>query len=368
MSRAGRPPIRLKTTWLLARWAWVALALVIWAFAAGFACDAEVRRQPSDSPHPAAQGSEPPDPASGADASAGAEGVRTVRCQRGMVIRAEGGAFRNIVGTMPVPGNWPGQQRVRVVKEELPPGAVVKYQTLPDSTRQMTVRLPSLAAGAEARAVVTFEVELMPAPPVPADALQFSAPVPAKLDRETVKYLAPSPLIDSDHPTVRQLAREVAGSRETGWDKARAIHAWVYANIQFVLPPELGRQSVLETIEKRTGVCAEKNSLAVALLRAAGVPARLIGVTSSTDVQHCYYELYLVDGQGQGVWFAGDASTSATLDPEIGKGRVILQKGDSVMAMDPKTGKKTKQRFLPVTLSGLPRVPGTRLQLQLIAQ
>ncbi len=293
---------------------------------------------------------------------------KVVRCQRGLVIKAEGSAFRHIVGTMAVPGDWPGQQRVRVVKEELPPGATVSYRTLEGQTRQMTIRLPSLAEGAEVRAVVTFEVELLPTPSLPSDVPGFAAPAVKKLDRKLAACLTPSPLIESNRPEVRELAEKVAGAQATVWDKAKAVHAWVYENIKFVAPAELGRQNVLETLRQGTGVCAEKNSLVVALLRALQIPARLVRITSATDWDHCYYEFYLVNGEGTGVWFAGDASTRPALDPWLAPQRVVLQKGDSVTVTDRRNGRKVKQRFLESTLSGLPNSPSGRLGLRMIGQ
>ena len=69
----------------------------------------------------------------------------------GMVMKAEGGGFRNVVGTVTVPGDWPGQQRVRIIKENLPSGAAVAYKTIADVGRQMTVKVASAPVGREIR-------------------------------------------------------------------------------------------------------------------------------------------------------------------------------------------------------------------------
>ena len=37
-----------------------------------------------------------------------------------MVLKAQGGGFKNLAVTVAVPADWPDQQRVRVVKEDLP--------------------------------------------------------------------------------------------------------------------------------------------------------------------------------------------------------------------------------------------------------
>lgn len=291
----------------------------------------------------------------------------TVRCRRGMVIKAQGGTCRGIVGTMAVPANLPGEQEVRVAEEDLPSGASVKYRTLEGGTRQMVITLPVLGSGQEARVAVTFDVAVHAAASVPPDATSYDASGANKPDRKLAPYLAPSPLIESNNNVVTRLAAEVVGDKETAWDKARAIHAWVYQNIAFKMPERLGRQSVLETIEKRTGVCAEKNSLVVALLRASRIPARLVRIASTTTYEHCYYEFHLVGTDGTAVWFAGDASKTPTLTPRVGSmGRVILQKGDNLVVPAPMSKNTVKQRFLETTLAGLPSSPGARLELEMI--
>ncbi len=62
--------------------------------------------------------------------------VAVQRWSIGMVVTAQGSAFHRIVGTITVPTDWP-DQRVRVVDEDLAPGATVSYQMIEDTARQM---------------------------------------------------------------------------------------------------------------------------------------------------------------------------------------------------------------------------------------
>ena len=165
------------------------------------------------------------------------------------------------------------------------------------------VRLASLPQG-QTRVVVTFEVEILPPPDMPTDTPRFTLPELKKLPRKVALHLAPSPKIESDHPRVRQAAQEAVGQREGAWEKVAAVHDWVAGNITFAGGWE-NVQTCMETLDVRRGVCAEKNSLAVAMLR-AGVPARLVRVPN-----HVYYEFYLLDGDGQGHWFSADAGIPA---------------------------------------------------------
>jgi hypothetical protein len=103
-------------------------------------------------------------------------------------------------------------------------------------------------------------------------------------------------------------------------------------------------------------------SLFIAMCRASGIPARTVRVPG-----HCYPEFYLSDQAGEGHWFpcqaAGTRAFGGMPDP-----RPILQKGDNVLVADPRTKKKTKVRFLPETLVGLPAGDGGSLGLKLVCE
>lgn len=293
--------------------------------------------------------------------SPGAEKGTTEQAEFGMVLKAEGGGLKNVSATVTVPMDWPGQQRVRVVQEDLPPGATVSYKTVDDIGRQMVVKFPLVSAGQEIRAVVTFEVEQMTPPAVTDDAGQLAAPDPQSLSRRVAIHLAPSPKIESDHPQVRKAAEEALGSRTGAWEKVQAIHQWVHTNIAFSGGLENVR-TCMQTLDSRRGVCAEMNSLAVAMLRAVRLPARLVRVPG-----HCYYEVYLLDSQDKGHWFVGDASAAATITPSGSAKGMILQKGDNVSVIDPNTKRRTKGRFLAETVTGTPLTKSARLQFQPIS-
>ena len=279
----------------------------------------------------------------------------------GMVLKAQGGGFKNLTAFVTVPADWPDQQRVRVVKEDLPPGATVAYNPINDVGRQMVVKIPFLPVGKEVRAVVTFSVERLTPPPLPQDTGQFQAASRAGLGRKLASYLAPSPKIECKDPRVHEAAKKAVGGRTAAWEKVQAVHHWVHENIEFAGDME-NVQTCMKTLELRRGVCAEMNSLNVAMLRAEGFPARLVRVPG-----HCYYEVYLVDGQGKGHWLAADASRDAAITPGKTPEGMILQKGDNVSIVDPKTKRRTKGRFLAETVIGLPQSGAATIQFQPIS-
>jgi hypothetical protein len=290
--------------------------------------------------------------------AAGDVAVNTWRV--GMIVTADGGAFQRIVGTVTVPMDWPEQQ-VRVVDQDLSPGVSVSYQTIEGVARQMLVKIPSLPAGNKARAVVTFEIKrLLASPPENTD--DFNLPNAKRSDRKFAPFLGPSPYIESNSPQVIEAARLIGTDKEKAWEKVEAIYDWVRAKVKFEDNQGGPVKTTVATLREGTGDCDEMSSLFVALCRADGIPARLVRVPG-----HCYPEFYLLDREGKGHWFpcqaAGTRAFGAMPDP-----RPILQKGDNVLASEPGAKKKTKVRFLPETLIGLPAGGRGALKLKLVCE
>ena len=278
----------------------------------------------------------------------------------GMVLKATGGGFKNLVGKVTVPADWPDQQRVRVVKEDLPAGAVVSYRNIKDVGRQMAVKFPSLPAGQEVRAVVTFEVEFLPAPALPPDTAAYQC---LPLLRQAGRWPSILPPARRSRATTHrssELPKRPSGRSAGAWEKVEAIHQWIHKNIVYSGEME-NMQTCMKTIELRRGVCAEMNSLAVAMLRATRFPARLVRIPG-----HVYFEVYLLDGEGQGHWIAGDATRDAIVFGRAIEG-IILQKGDNVSIIDPNTKQLAKGRILAETITGLPQSRSARLEFQPIS-
>jgi hypothetical protein len=89
--------------------------------------------------------------------------------------------------------------------------------------------------------------------------------------------LGPTPVIDSDHPHVFELARGVAGQ---GSDGARAVRLfdWVRDLIAYNLTPVLDTRDSWRaslTLKRKNGFCQQKAVLLAAMGRAAGIPTAL---------------------------------------------------------------------------------------------
>lgn len=242
--------------------------------------------------------------------------VRTLKYKVGLVVTAEGGPCGDLYATLPVPADWPEQQ-VRIVAEEVSPAVRnLRYRTLPGGVKQMVVEIPSLPAGKQARAVVTFELDRA-ALVAPADTGGLR--IPEKPDRALKAHLGTSPYIETRDPKITALAK-AAGKGLDGWRKVEAIYDTVRDKVEYRNGELKGARRALAD---GWGDCEELTCLFIAMARAEGIPARTVWVEG-----HCYPEFYLEDATGQGWWFpcqaAGTRAFGAMPDQ-----LPILQKGDN---------------------------------------
>jgi len=117
------------------------------------------------------------------------------------------------------------------------------------------------------------------------------------------KFLRPGLNIESDDSAVMEKAREIAGKVKDPATVARRLMAWVFRNVE--KRPVVTVPSALEVLKTKVGDCNEHAVLLTALLRAAGIPARLcVGIVYSRGsfFYHAWTESYL------GEWISMDAT------------------------------------------------------------
>jgi hypothetical protein len=115
-------------------------------------------------------------------------------------------------------------------------------------------------------------------------------------------YLKASPFIQSDHPKVKALVDQIVGETNEDAVKARRILDWVYQSIE--KSATVSVPNALDTLEIMAGDCNEHSMLLAALLRAAGIPAKVcVGLVYTRDrfYYHAWNEVYL------GTWITADA-------------------------------------------------------------
>ncbi len=180
----------------------------------------------------------------------------------GIEVTAESGPCKNLLATTPVPIDWP-EQRVRVMKEDISPFVKnITYRPVGKMSKQMVISVPYIPAGETVRAVVTLEISRYSLLP-PENTSSYV--VPKKLDRDTRLLLAPSPKIESRHPKIKSLAKEITADKNGAWEKVEAIYDWVREHVEYKNGPLKGAMAALKD---GTGDCEELTSLFIALCRA----------------------------------------------------------------------------------------------------
>jgi Transglutaminase-like superfamily len=136
----------------------------------------------------------------------------------------------------------------------------------------------------------------------------------ADLPAEVASALAPTPTSQSDDRDIVAHARQIVGKRTDAREAAVAIVGWVHRNLG-KKDGTRGAATAVETLTAGFGDCTEHAALTVALLRAAGLPARnaggivlVPGFFGSDAGYHAWVEVWL------GEW--------VVMDPALGPTRV----------------------------------------------
>ncbi|GAA4438796.1 transglutaminase family protein [Bremerella cremea] len=236
--------------------------------------------------------------------------------ETGFTLQVQGPAL-GVTATFPVPANWQ-DQKVELVRQELPPGASLKFLDL-DGTSQARVDIPRMAAGDTAKVMLYFQVDRQPivAPNRPES---LTAPDQKQLDRTQRKYLLPGPFVESRDNKITTVAHSLAKPDASTWDQAEAYYDFVHQNVTYENGPMKGAVAALE---EGRGDCEEMTTLFVALCRAGNIPARTVWVPG-----HCYPEFLTKTDDGTDRWVAVEMTGDFPFGQSPEK-RPILQKGDN---------------------------------------
>jgi len=115
-------------------------------------------------------------------------------------------------------------------------------------------------------------------------------------------HLKASPLIQSDHPTIKALAIEIAGQVNEDEVKVRQILNWVHSSLE--KRPTVSVPNALGTLKGKAGDCNEHAALFAALARATRIPAKVsLGLvyTRGRFYYHAWNEVFL------GKWISVDS-------------------------------------------------------------
>jgi Transglutaminase-like superfamily len=185
-----------------------------------------------------------------------------------------------------------------------------------DIIRQSMVQCAAFPQPVGRVADVTLRLDFAGAPPAQsmdgpnqAEIHRDGDTVDLKLTRDTVNrlvaspddlkpYLLPDRFVQSDAPELRAVADSLrAATNAEGWPLARVVARWVNGHIVHKTM-EHGYSSALEVYHSCSGDCTEHSLLTVAVLRAAGIPARpVVGLAfdqpEGAFVGHMWVEAYV---------------------------------------------------------------------------
>ncbi len=148
-------------------------------------------------------------------------------------------------------------------------------------------------------------------------------PIPAqRIPVSVARYLEPERDRQSRDPSISRLAQDITGGSQYTHEAANAILTWIADNLTFDTSITV-KSDALSALQYRKAFCVGYSNLAVALLRAAGIPARVAhgylppgyewgfskeywGVKVNDGGFHAYLEIYYPD-RG---WVFSDAEHS----------------------------------------------------------
>jgi len=144
-----------------------------------------------------------------------------------------------------------------------------------------------------------------------------------ELPNETLTYLLNSRYCEVDR--LSNIAVELFGNIEPGWNRVQAICDWVNSKVAFNYQHARPTKTALDVFTERIGVCRDFQHLAITFCRALNIPARYatgylgdIGVPLRLPMDFsAWFEVFLDDR-----WWAFDARNN---EPRIG--RILMATG-----------------------------------------
>lgn len=130
----------------------------------------------------------------------------------------------------------------------------------------------------------------------------------AGIDPAMKDYLKPTEQAQADHPRIRELASQLTAGVTTEFDAVQRVISWVVDHVRYVTPPV--QYDAMYSLESGKGNCQNYSHLSAALLRAVGIPVRIVnGVTLNQPFNIVMDKGVLTIKMGQGrhswieVWF-----------------------------------------------------------------
>ncbi len=130
--------------------------------------------------------------------------------------------------------------------------------------------------------------------------MDSSAPFPLNdIPNDDAVFLKPTQMVQSDNEEIIALSKRLTDNAMTTYDAVNAILNWVADNVKYTYNPP--QYDAIHTMKTGKGNCQNFAHLSMALLRAAGIPSRIVGGISLKRQWKVPVENgYLVQDMGQG--------------------------------------------------------------------
>lgn len=141
-------------------------------------------------------------------------------------------------------------------------------------------------------------------------AMESRTPFPiGKVSGTDALYLKATEMVQSDSAEIAELSRRLTAGAKTEYEAVTAITNHVTDSIKYTFNPP--KYDALYTLETRSGNCQNFAHLCIALLRSAGIPARIVGGITLKDPWKVPIDARnsIVQSMGQGghawmeIWF-----------------------------------------------------------------
>ncbi len=178
-------------------------------------------------------------------------------------------------------------------------------QTLTDKRGNSTVLATWKNVPDRVNAVISFDA----ANRTGLKTIETTAPFPlASIPSDMNDYLKATAQVQMDNQEIQKLSLQLTKNVKTQFDAVQRVVSWVVDNVRYVNPPV--KYDALYSLESGKGNCQNFSHLAAALLRAAGIPVRIVnGVTLNQPFDIAWAKGTLTFKMGQGrhswieVWF-----------------------------------------------------------------
>ncbi|MGD0229035.1 MAG: transglutaminase family protein [Syntrophorhabdales bacterium] len=182
---------------------------------------------------------------------------------------------------------------LEVAFDPLPATAADEYDRLGNVKKRVTWN----NLNRDARVTMTYHAVVK----VRLSAMESSAAFPLRgLPTLDGDYLGPTEFVQSTGTEIASLASRLTHRAATEYEAVTAIMEYVADNVRYAYNPEAS--DALSTLRTGSGNCTNMAHLSVALLRASGIPARIVGGTSLNKQWRMPIDNYkqIVQAMGQG--------------------------------------------------------------------